>query len=151
MRIFAHRFKIAILDGFSCAHHPVSINKLCACSVIRADADFQPFPNGVFDGVFALTLLQNMPDPLLTLHEMKRVSKSSSTIVITGFKKFQIYRYFYQSIFSRLLKEAGLNVSIIIRNGQLKDHVADVGLRFFSRSHRKRWKDQGVSAYLVAC
>jgi len=93
-------------------------------TLIRADADFLPFPDGVFDGVFALTLLQNMPNPLLTLHEMKRVSRYRSTLVITGFKKFQIYRYFYQSTFSRLLKEAGLKASIIMRNDRLKDYVA---------------------------
>jgi len=93
-------------------------------ALIHADVDFLPFPKGVFDGVFALTVLQNMPNPLLTLHEIKRVSKSGSTLVITGFKKFKIYRWFYQSTFSRLLKEAGLEASVIRGDDQLKDYVA---------------------------
>jgi ubiquinone/menaquinone biosynthesis C-methylase UbiE len=93
-------------------------------SLIRADADFLPFKSQVFDAVFALTVLQNMPNALMTLHESKRVSKTGSTLVITGFKKFRTYRYFHPSTFSRLLEDTGLKVCNIIDDDKLKDYIA---------------------------
>lgn len=88
-------------------------------ALICADADSTPFPNGIFDDVFAITLLQNMPNPVLTLHEMKRVSKRHSIIAVTGLKK-----EFSLSTFTRLLSKAGLKASVIKTNGQLKGYVA---------------------------
>jgi len=88
-------------------------------AVIRADADSTPFQNNVFDATFAITLLQNMPDPLVTLHEMKRVSKDHATIVITGLKK-----KFSQEAFVKLLHKAGLHVSIMKTNSQIKGTIA---------------------------
>jgi len=88
-------------------------------AVLRADADFIPFPNETFDTVFAITVLQNMPCPLLTLHEMKRVSKHDSVIAITGLKK-----EFTQESFMKLLNEAKLKISVMKTNDQLKGYVA---------------------------
>jgi len=88
-------------------------------AVIRADADSTPFQNNVFDATFAITLLQNMPDPLVTLHEMKRVSKDHATIVITGLKK-----KFPQEAFVKLLHKAGLNVSTMKMNSQINGTIA---------------------------
>jgi len=87
--------------------------------LVRGDADFTPFAHGVFDGVFAVTLLQNMPKPASTLHEMKRVGKRDSVAVVTGLKK-----EFSLGAFVRLLKEAGLKASILEAGGQLKGYVA---------------------------
>jgi len=88
-------------------------------AVLRADADFIPFPSETFDMVFAITLLQNTPNPLLTLHEMKRVSKLRSVIAVTGLKK-----EFTQESFMKLLNEAKLEVSVMKTNDQLKGYVA---------------------------
>ncbi len=88
-------------------------------TIIRADADYTPFKNQIFDQVFAITLLQNMPDPLQTLREIKRVSKNQSTIIITGLKK-----KFTQEHFTRLLKKAELKISTLKTNLQLKGHLA---------------------------
>lgn len=87
--------------------------------IVRADADFAPFRKGVFDAIFAITLLQNTPDPLVTLHEMKRVSKDHAIVVATGLKK-----EFSREAFVKLLHRAGLEVSIVKTSGQLKDYVA---------------------------
>jgi ubiquinone/menaquinone biosynthesis C-methylase UbiE len=92
--------------------------------LIRADADFMPFPAGVFDGVFALTLLQNMPNHLWTLNELKRVGKAISTFVITAFKKYRKYRHFVQTTFVALLDTAEFEVSVIENNEKLKDYIA---------------------------
>jgi len=88
-------------------------------ALVCADADSTPFPNGMFDDVFAITLLQNMPDPVLTLREMKRVSKRHSIIAVTGLKK-----EFSLSTFTRLLAQAGLKAFAIKTDDQLKGYVA---------------------------
>jgi len=88
-------------------------------AVIRADADSTPFQNNVFDATFAITLLQNMSNPLATLHEMKRISKDHAIIVITGLKK-----KFSQKAFVKLLHKAGLNVSIMKTDSQIKGTIA---------------------------
>ena len=88
-------------------------------AILRADADHTPFRNQIFDHVFAITLLQNMPNPLKTLREIKRVSKQKSTIVITGLKK-----KFSQERFMNLLDKAGLNVYTLKTNSQLRGHIA---------------------------
>jgi len=92
--------------------------------LIRADADFIPFSNGIFDTVFALTLLQNMPNPLWVLNELKRVGKTRSNFVITAFKKYRKYRHFVQTTFLALLDTAGFEVSVIENNEKLKDFIA---------------------------
>jgi phosphatidylethanolamine/phosphatidyl-N-methylethanolamine N-methyltransferase len=88
-------------------------------ALVCADADFMPFQNGIFDDVFAITLLQNMPNPILTLNEIKRVCKSNSIIAITGLKK-----KFSLDAFTKLLAQAGLKTYAIKTNGQLKGYVA---------------------------
>jgi len=88
-------------------------------TIIRADADLMPFSKEVFDGIFAITLLQNTPNPILTLQEMKRVGKSPSIIVVTGLKK-----EFSQKAFRELLLKAGLGAFIMESGKQLKGHVA---------------------------
>ena len=93
--------------------------QLPAIAVMCADADFTPFPNSLFDATFAITLLQNVPDPLMTLREMKRVSKDRAFIVTTGLKK-----EFSQEAFVKLLQRAGLVVSVMKSGGELRGHVA---------------------------
>ncbi|MFQ5999844.1 MAG: class I SAM-dependent methyltransferase, partial [Candidatus Bathyarchaeia archaeon] len=88
-------------------------------AILRADADYTPFQNKIFNYVFAVTLLQNMPNPLKTLQEIKRVSNPQSTVIITGLKK-----KFSQGRFISLLNECGLNVSTLKTNPQLKGHIA---------------------------
>ena len=88
-------------------------------AILRADADYTPFQNRTFDYVFAVTLLQNMPNPLKTLQEIKRVSNPQSTIIITGLKK-----KFSQERFISLLNKSGLNVFTLKTNPQLKGYLA---------------------------
>ena len=88
-------------------------------ALILADADNTPFPDHTFDKVFAITLLQNMPDPTKTISEMKRVSKHQATFAITGFKKT-----FTQESFVALLENAQLKVVTLNSDQRLKGHVA---------------------------
>jgi len=88
-------------------------------AVIRADADYTPFPNQTFDQVFAITLLQNMPNPLKTIQEIKRITKPQSAIIITGLAK-----KFTQGSFVNLLNKAELKISTLKTNQQLKEYIA---------------------------
>jgi ubiquinone/menaquinone biosynthesis C-methylase UbiE len=88
-------------------------------ALILADADNTPFLDHTFDKVFAVTVLQNMPDPTKTLSEMKRVSKPQATFAVTGFKKA-----FTQESFVKVLEGAQLKVSFLESNEKLKGHVA---------------------------
>ena len=85
--------------------------------LIFADADNMPFKKGVFNHVFSITLMQNMPDPIVTLKEIKRVTKEDAFIVITGLKK-----KFSNETFNRLLRDANLRV-IESRSEGLKSYV----------------------------
>jgi len=88
-------------------------------AILRADADFLPFPDKTFNVVFAITLLQNMPDPLRGLYEIKRVAQSKATVIVTGLKK-----EFSREEFAQLLKRAKLEISVINADEQLKGYVA---------------------------
>jgi len=88
-------------------------------ALIRADADLTPFPNEIFDAVFAITLLQNMPNPPLTIQEMARVAQASAIIVVTGLKKA-----YSQDAFRGLLEKAGLEAQIMETDEQLRGYVA---------------------------
>ncbi|MGQ9538448.1 MAG: class I SAM-dependent methyltransferase [Candidatus Bathycorpusculaceae bacterium] len=88
--------------------------------LILADADHAPFKNESFSHVFAITLLQNMPNPEKTLAEIKRVVKREGFIIITGFKK-----KFSVGYLEVLLRKLELNI-IEIKDGNeaLKCYVA---------------------------
>lgn len=87
--------------------------------LIRADADNTPFPDHIFDKVFAITVLQNMPDPMKTISETKRVGKTQAMFAVTGLKK-----KFTQESFVALLKRSQLKVVTLNTNPLLKGHVA---------------------------
>ena len=86
--------------------------------LIRADADYMPFPKAVFGKVFALTLLQNLPDPNKTLREMMRVAKAGSMMVITGLKKC-----FSEEMLRNILNVASLDSSTVTGK-QTQDIIA---------------------------
>jgi len=88
-------------------------------ALIRADVDYTPFPNQTFDVAFAVTLLQNTPKPNRTLKEMKRVTKQNATLVATGLKKA-----FSRKEFTRLLREAGLEIKVLKFDENLKEYIA---------------------------
>lgn len=52
-----------------------------------ADADNLPFRSKLFDNIFSITHLQNMPNPLITLNEINRIAKDNAKITISILKK----------------------------------------------------------------
>jgi ubiquinone/menaquinone biosynthesis C-methylase UbiE len=89
-------------------------------SLVLADADYTPFRNEVFSHVFAITLLQNMPNPEKTLAEICRVAEKDAYIVVTGLKK-----KFSLEKFESLLRKPSLSLIEILKGDErLKCYVA---------------------------
>jgi ubiquinone/menaquinone biosynthesis C-methylase UbiE len=89
-------------------------------SLVLADADYPPFRDSAFSHVFAVTLLQNMPNPERTLAEICRVAGDDAYIVVTGLKK-----KFSLNYFEGLLRNFDLNLIEISKGSELlKCYVA---------------------------
>lgn len=125
--LFKHISDLAgMLVGVDIAREPLKIAKklirdsgIDKAFLVLADADFLPFKSSVFDKVFAITLLQNMPDPILTLNEISRVAKEDAAIIITGLKKV-----FSRGFFSDLLRKASFNFTLLDGEEDIKCHIA---------------------------
>ena len=74
-------------------------------SIIQADADHLPFRHGLFSHMFAFTVLQNMPNPAKTLHELKLTSQKNAFFIVTGLKAS-----ISLEAFGQILESAGLRV-----------------------------------------
>jgi len=86
--------------------------------LILADVDNMPLKETTFNHVFGITLIQNTPNPVETLNEIRRVAKKDAVIVVTGLKKA-----FSLEGFEELLWNAGLNI-VALRDEGLKCYVA---------------------------
>jgi len=86
--------------------------------LVRGDADQMPFVDEVFDRIFAVTILQNMPDASLTVDELTRVAKAKALFIVTGLKKS-----FSKHQFLALLQRAGLHVLRVKGNGHSPEFV----------------------------
>jgi len=87
-------------------------------ALIQADADHTPFKNQTFHTLFAITLLQNMPNPTATMGEMERIARPEATIGLTTLKK-----KFTQKAITELLKRAELKITILESTAKTKDHI----------------------------
>ena len=95
------------------------IRNLTNVEIICADVDFIPLQEGTVDRLFAITVLQNSPNPAQTLKELRRVSKNEADFVVTGLKKV-----FLLEDFKGLLQKAGLQVKPLVDEETLKCYVA---------------------------
>ena len=86
--------------------------------LIRADADYLPLKDNLFNAVFAFTILQNMPKPVVTLKELGRVAKPDAQLVVTGLKKV-----FSMDSLHTILKRSGLSQVSLIDDDALSCYV----------------------------
>jgi len=87
--------------------------------LILADADNMPLRDGIFDHVFAMTVIQNSPNPARTLEEIKNSAKDSAEIVVTGLKKV-----FSKERFKKLVEHAGFRIVSLKDEDNLRCYVA---------------------------
>ncbi len=117
--------KAGMIVGLDISRKTLAEAKRCSekfgnVHLVLADADYMPFKDAVFSHVFAITLIQNTPNPEKTLVEAIRVAGKGAVIVVTGLKK-----KFSLEFFEGLIRKLCLNV-IEIRDGDesLKCYVA---------------------------
>jgi len=87
--------------------------------LVLGDAENLPFRDGVYQYIFAVTLINNTPNPLRALREMVRVSRSGGRLIITALKKS-----FTKRRFLSLLRCSGLRGIITPKDEGLRDWVA---------------------------
>jgi ubiquinone/menaquinone biosynthesis C-methylase UbiE len=93
--------------------------KLENVDVILCDADYLPFRGKTFDTAVAFTLLQNVVDPSITIRRITSTVKSHSQVVLTTLQKDSS-----REAFVTLIEDAGLNVTRIIDEENVKDFIA---------------------------
>jgi ubiquinone/menaquinone biosynthesis C-methylase UbiE len=92
--------------------------------VVQSDADHLPFVDGLFDGVFAFTVLQNMPQFSVALDEWRRVAKKNGKVVVTALKKaFSLPAFLY------ILEAAGFEVVSFVDDEALKCYVSALEIK----------------------
>ncbi len=89
--------------------------------LVLGDAGALPFRFSSFDVVFSVTVLQNIPDPLSSVMEMKRVGRA--TAGVSALKKA-----FTRESFEGLLTEARLSSFVILESSGLNDWMAFIDL-----------------------
>jgi len=87
--------------------------------LVQADADRLPFREAVFDKVFAVTLIQNTPEPEHTLGEIRRVARAGSEIAVTALR-----RSFTSQGFRQLLDTSGFTLRSLVGDEALMDWIA---------------------------
>jgi len=77
--------------------------------LVMGDAEHLPIRGGVFDGIYSITLIQNTPDKLATVSEMRRVAKSGGRVLVTA-----LCAVFKADFLPGLLESAGFrNISMV--------------------------------------
>jgi ubiquinone/menaquinone biosynthesis C-methylase UbiE len=78
-----------IVVGVDSAVEMLSIarKRASGASLVCADADHLPFKDRSFDVVVSVTLLQNVPEPVVTMKEIARVLKSGGIAIVTSLKR----------------------------------------------------------------
>ena len=89
--------------------------------LVRGDVEALPFRDFSIDQVYSVTLLQNVPDPMSAISEIKRVGKSKAGV--TGLKKA-----FTEESFSLLLEKGGFSGFIILDSSGLNDWIAVIDI-----------------------
>lgn len=87
--------------------------------LIIGDADHTPLRSSSFDKVFAITLLQNMPNRNRTLQEAKRVMRPNAKLVATG-----LTSHFTREAFSTLFIRARFKTVLIEPSDKFRFHIA---------------------------
>ncbi len=86
--------------------------------LVCGDLDYLPFPPDMFDFCVVFTVLQNLPNPKLTLKEIKRVLRKEACLIAT-YLKTKISLEGFRS----LLQEAGLKGEILDKQ-KVNEYIA---------------------------
>jgi len=87
--------------------------------LVRGDGENLPFRDGVYRYIFAITLINNTPNPFKAMREMRRVSRRGARVAVSALKKF-----FNRESFLRLLSLSGFRVLHSPPSEDLRDWIA---------------------------
>lgn len=82
--------------------------------VVQADLEFLPFKNSIFSSILSFTALQNVEDVEKVLKEIKRISKSNATIVLTYLKKFDFSEQIKKEFEIFEIRDLGEDVGFVL-------------------------------------
>lgn len=85
---------------------------------VQADLDYLPFKSNAFNSVVSFTALQNLPAPDKALAEIKRISKSGATIVLTYLKKFDFSNQIQKEFDVLEVKDLGEDEGYILNSNK---------------------------------
>ncbi len=88
-------------------------------SLICADIDFLPFKKSIFNFVFVITLLQNVPNAIKSLGEIKRICKDNGYILLSLLKK-----KYKLSHLQKMVEEVKLKIEEIIDFENCEDLIS---------------------------
>lgn len=86
--------------------------------LILGDAEQLPLRDSVFNGIYAITLIQNTPDKAKAVTEMKRVSRPGVKIIVTTLKMI-----IDQIAFKDLLENVGFSKISIVGDAGSNDWI----------------------------
>jgi ubiquinone/menaquinone biosynthesis C-methylase UbiE len=89
--------------------------------LVMGDVGVLPFRDSSFDKVFSVTVLQNTPDPLASIIEMKRVSREKAGVTV-------LKKAFTKKIFKTLLGKGRFSSFDILDSTGLNDWIAFIDL-----------------------
>jgi ubiquinone/menaquinone biosynthesis C-methylase UbiE len=87
--------------------------------LVHGDSEHLPFRRSVFNEVYAVTLIQNLPDKVLAVSEMKRVSRTQATLLVTALKAA-----FNREYLAGLLEGNGFSCAEIVDDIDTNDWIA---------------------------
>jgi len=94
--------------------------------LIQGDAENLPIRGHVFGRIFAITLIQNIPNSARALEEISRVGYSGTIVVVTALKKA-----FSEVVFRHIIESVGFVITDFIDDEKLSDIIAILSLRIF--------------------
>ncbi len=87
--------------------------------LVYGDSEHLPFRRSVFNGLYAFTLIQNLPDKVQAISEMKRVSRAQARLFVTALKAA-----FNREYLTGLLEGKGFSGVEIVGNTDTNDWIA---------------------------
>ncbi|MEM2905230.1 MAG: methyltransferase domain-containing protein [Candidatus Bathyarchaeia archaeon] len=87
-------------------------------ALVCCDVEYLPFVAGIFQMIFAVTVLQNLPSPQRALREAMRVVSPDGRLLITFLKKS-----FQTRDVRELLSSTGLHLEMALDNPELRDLI----------------------------
>lgn len=86
LSLLSQKTKFIVGIDMSAEMLQIAKKRMTGAALVQADADHLPFVGESFDVIVSVTLLQNMPNPALTVREFARVLRPGGIAMMTSLK-----------------------------------------------------------------